>query len=128
MTHSLIELRIGGVAIDIPRSVGYFGGVTAAVSAGLIEPPLGLFIAAVPLIKALTHRRAPTAVRLIGEILEGGAKPIGGEPDAVVKLVDEELSDEIAVALAEMVDRGHGLQRGGLGRSAHAGSRDANQT
>jgi hypothetical protein len=35
--------------------VGYFGGLAVAVSVGMIEAPLALFIAAVPIFKALTN-------------------------------------------------------------------------
>ena len=45
--------RVGPLELDWPRSIGYFGGVGLAVAAGLIEPPLGVFIAAVPFLKML---------------------------------------------------------------------------
>ncbi len=37
---------------SIPR-LGYFAGIALAVSAGLIDPPIGVFIAAIPFIKML---------------------------------------------------------------------------
>lgn len=90
----------------MPRSVGYYGGVAAAVGLGLVEPPLGIFIAGIPVIKALTHRAAPLAIRLVGEILEGGAKPIGGDADAVVRIDDRRLADEKAAEIAAWAERG----------------------
>jgi hypothetical protein len=94
------------MTVDVPRSVGYFGGAAAAVALGLVEPPLGVFIASVPVIKVLTHRAAPTAVRLMGEILEGGAKPVGGDGDAVVRVDDQQLADERAAEIAAQAERG----------------------
>jgi hypothetical protein len=51
--HNVLEVDVGPVAVDVPRSVGYFGGLIVAVGVGLIEPPLALFIAAVPVFKRL---------------------------------------------------------------------------
>jgi hypothetical protein len=42
------------------------------VGLGLVEPPLAIFIAAVPLFKAMTNTALPRAVRFAGEVLEGG--------------------------------------------------------
>lgn len=39
--------------MDWPRSLGYFGGTGLAVATGLIDPPLGLFIATVPFLRML---------------------------------------------------------------------------
>jgi hypothetical protein len=59
-TDSLIEIRIGApgsvlavdvgrVSVDLPRSVGYFGGLAVAVSVGIVEVPL----------TGPVHRRSP---------------------------------------------------------------------
>jgi hypothetical protein len=60
------------------------------VGLGLIEPPLGLFIAAVPAFKALTNTALPRAVRVVGEILEGAAKPVGSDAEGVIVLRDQQ--------------------------------------
>lgn len=112
-TGSLMEVRVGGVTVDVPRTVGYYGGVAVAVGLGLVEPPLGLFIAAVPAIKALTHRAAPKAVRFAGEILEGGAKPVGGDADAVVRIDDPALEAERAAQVVALADRRRAAGTGG---------------
>ena len=104
--RSIWEIRIGAVRIDVPRSVGYYGGVAAAVGLGLIEPPLGIFIAGIPVIGALTHSAAPPAVRLVGEILEGGAKPVGGDAEVVVQIDDRELAAQRAAEIAVLAGRG----------------------
>ena len=87
---NVLEVQIGTIDVDVPRSVGYFGGLAAAVGLGLIEPPLALFIAAVPVYKALTNSVLPRPVRAIGELLEGAAKPVGSDAEGVIQLEDQQ--------------------------------------
>jgi hypothetical protein len=35
---NVLEVEVGRVEVDVPRSVGYFGGLAAAVGLGLVEP------------------------------------------------------------------------------------------
>ncbi|MCW2730857.1 MAG: hypothetical protein JWR13_1673 [Mycobacterium sp.] len=86
---NVLEVEIGTVEVDIPRSIGYFGGLAVAVGLGLIEPPLALFIAAVPAFKAMTNTALPPAVRVVGEVLEGAAKPVGSDAEGVIGFRDE---------------------------------------
>jgi hypothetical protein len=86
---NVLEVQVGTVEVDVPRSVGYFGGLAAAVGLGMIEPPLALFIAAVPVFKALTNTALPRPVRVVGEILEGAAKPVGSDAEGVIQLRDQ---------------------------------------
>jgi hypothetical protein len=79
--------RVGPVEVDWPRSLGFFGGIALAVGAGLIEPPLGLFIAAVPFVKMLDLPRLPNQLRFVGQVLEGVAKPVGGDSEGTVRAV-----------------------------------------
>jgi hypothetical protein len=58
-----LVVRTGSLEIDVPRSFGFFGGIAAGVALGLLEPPLALFIAAVPFVKMLSDQRAPIPVR-----------------------------------------------------------------
>lgn len=90
---NVLEVRAGRVEIDVPRSIGYFGGLAVAVGLGLVEPPLALFIAAVPASKVLTNSALPRAVRVLGEVLEGAAKPVGSDADGVILLTDQGNSD-----------------------------------
>jgi hypothetical protein len=90
---NVLEVQVGTVEVDVPRSVGYFGGLVAAVGFGIIEPPLALFIAAVPLFRALTDSTLPRAVRIVGEVLEGAAKPVGSDADGVIQLSDQKADD-----------------------------------
>ena len=106
------DIQVGPVLIDVPRSIGYFGGVGAAVILGLVDPPLAAFIAAVPFVAMLTHRSLPVPVRFIGEALEGAAKPVGGDDDGYVKLQDEQRERERAQAVAAKARRGDAIGRG----------------
>jgi hypothetical protein len=106
------EIQVGPVLVDVPRSIGYFGGVGAAVALGLVDPPLATFIAAAPFLVMLTHRSLPAPVRFLGETLEGAAKPVGGDDDGYVKLQDEQRDEERARAVAEEARRGNALRTG----------------
>ncbi|MBV9092613.1 MAG: hypothetical protein JO132_01850 [Streptosporangiaceae bacterium] len=79
--------RVGALEIDWPRSLGFFGGVAVAVGAGLIDPPLGLFIVAVPFLKMLDLPRLPGQFRFAAQVFEGVAKPVGGDSQGTVRLV-----------------------------------------
>ncbi|OBK79521.1 hypothetical protein [Mycobacterium sp. 1274761.0] len=87
---NVLEVRVGTVEMDVPRSVGYFGGLAAAVGLGMIEPPLALFIAAVPAFKILTNSALPLSVRAIGEVLEGASKPVDGDAEGVIQIEDQQ--------------------------------------
>jgi hypothetical protein len=97
--ENVLEVQVGTVEVDVPRSIGYFGGLVAATGLGLIEPPLALFIAAVPLYKILTNTAFPTAVRIVGEVLEGAAKPVGSDAEGVIVLEDQRASDTKVIRL-----------------------------
>jgi hypothetical protein len=90
--------RIGPFEVDWPRSLGFFGGVGVAVGIGLIDPPLGLFIAAVPFLKMLDLPGLPTRTRFMGQVFEGVAKPVGGDSDGTVRLVTARGSNTAPVA------------------------------
>lgn len=91
--ENVLEVQVGTVEVDVPRSIGYFGGLVAATGLGLIEPPLALFIAAVPVYKLLTNTAFPRAVRIVGEVLEGAAKPVGSDAEGVIVLQDQHESN-----------------------------------
>jgi hypothetical protein len=78
--------QIGPVEIDWPRTIGYYGGVGLAIAFELVEAPLAIFIAAIPLLKMLNHPGASGPTRFVGELLEGAAKPVGGSSEATVQL------------------------------------------
>jgi hypothetical protein len=102
---NVLEIQVGTVEVDVPRTVGYFGGLAVAVAVGMIEPPLALFIAAVPVFKSLTNTALPTAVRLVGEVLEGAAKPVGSDAEGVIELKDQQQSGTRVVNVAPKATR-----------------------
>lgn len=79
--------RLGPVEIDWPRSMGYFGGIALAVGLEIIDPPLAIFIAAIPFIKMLNGSGLPTPTRFVAQMLEGLSKPVGGDTQGTIRLV-----------------------------------------
>jgi hypothetical protein len=98
-------VNLGPVRIDVPRSIGFYGAIGLAVGAGLIEPPLGVFIAAVPLIKMATNSRAPQPLTWLGQLLDGAAKPVGGDAEGTIRLADPEAAVEQAAQTVALADR-----------------------
>ena len=84
--------EIGPIKVDVARSLGFFGGLALAVGLELIAPEIALFVAAVPLVKLLKRRDATIPERAVAAIIEGAAKPVGGDAEATVrpKWVDEQ--------------------------------------
>src|SRR5437016_4446783 len=109
-TEPVFEVRFGPVAVDVPRSVGYFSGVALAVSVGVVEPWLGLFIAAVPFLKILTHHALPITVRAIGEMFEGAARPVGGDAEGTIRLDDQDKTEEEAIDISSKAALGDHLR------------------
>jgi hypothetical protein len=98
---NVLEVQVDTVEVDVPRSMGYFGGLAVATEVGLIEPPLALSIAAVPLFKSLTNTALPTAVRVVvGEVLEGAAKPVASDAEGVIELKDQQQSGTKVINVA----------------------------
>ncbi len=85
--------QFGPVEIDWPRTIGYYGGIGLATAFGLVEPPLAIFIAAIPLLKMLNHPGASVPTRFVGQLLDGAAKPVGGSAEATIQLTSSKGSD-----------------------------------
>src|SRR5581483_5950319 len=81
--------RFGPIEIDWPRTIGYYGGIGLALAFELVEPPLAIFIAAIPALKMLNHPGASRPTRFVGQLLEGAAKPVGGSSESTVQLQDK---------------------------------------
>lgn len=84
-----LEGRRGPFRVDWPRSAGYFGGIGLATVAGLVDPPLAVFIAVVPFVKMLNTPEASAPVRYLSQFFEGMAKPVGGDSEGTVTLARE---------------------------------------
>jgi hypothetical protein len=78
--------EMGPVVVDWPRTVGYYSGITLALAFELIEPPLAIFIAAIPILKMLNRPKAPLPMRMVSQLLEGAAKPVGGDSSSTIQL------------------------------------------
>jgi hypothetical protein len=108
--------HIGPLEIDWPRTIGYYGGVGLATAFGLVEPPLALFIAAIPLLKMLNHPGASRPVRFVGELLEGAAKPVGGDSESTIQFTNKPGPQrrsfmQEARQLADQMKNGHQVKR-----------------
>lgn len=85
------------VEVDVPRSLGFYGGIAVAVTAGLVEPPLAVFVALVPLAKMVMNSDVPPALQWIGQVVDGASKPVGGDAPGTIRLADPEQAIEEAV-------------------------------
>ena len=92
----LLHVRLGPLEVDVPQTVGYFGGIGAALALGLLEPPLAAFIAAVPLVKLLADPGSPIPVRLVAEVIKGAAKPVGSDAEGTVRIADASRAEQEA--------------------------------
>lgn len=86
--------QVGPFRIDWPRSIGFYGGLGLAVALGVIEPPVGIFIAAVPFLKMLNQKDHPVPARAVGQVLEGMAKPVGGDAQAAIQLTPSQAGQQ----------------------------------
>ncbi len=53
----------------------------------MIEWPVGLFLAAIPLVKLLDRNALPRAIRFGVHVFDGMAKPVGGDAEGTVRMV-----------------------------------------
>ncbi|GHO85589.1 hypothetical protein [Dictyobacter formicarum] len=81
---------IGSVEIDWPRTIGYYGGIGLAVALELIDLPLAIFIGAIPFFKMLNRPQASRPTRFMSQLLEGAAKPVGGDAEATLQLLTDD--------------------------------------
>jgi hypothetical protein len=105
-----LTITFGRIEIDVPRSLGYFGAVGVAVAFGVIEPPLGVFIAAVPFVKMLGKADLIQPVRFAAAVIDGAAQPVGGEAEGTVRLRDPEQEAAEDVATAQSARRGRQIE------------------
>ena len=67
-------------------AIGYYGGIGLALALEMMEPPLALFIAAIPIFKMLNRPRASWPTGLSSQLLHGMASPGGDDGDSAVQL------------------------------------------
>ncbi len=78
-------VRLGPVHVDVPRSLGYFGGIGLAVALDLIAPEIALFVALIPIVKLLRRKDATKIEKALAAVVEGAAKPLGGDAESTVR-------------------------------------------
>ena len=110
--------HVGKVDVDIPRSVGYFGAIGLAVAFEVIEWPVGLFIAAIPFVKMLNRPKLPDPVRFVEHVLDGAAKPVGGDSEGTIRIAGQQPSSEPPSTDAANAGKGKAAQGNGQRRSA----------
>lgn len=82
--------QVGILEIDWPKTIGYYGGIGLALAFELIDPPVAAFIAFIPLFKLLSHPKLPMPARVVGQMLEGAAQPVGGADEATIHLANDD--------------------------------------
>lgn len=82
--------QFGPIEVNWPKTIGYYGGVALAVGFELIEPPVGLFIASIPLIKMLSRPKFAQPLRFASQVLQGASIPLNGDAEASIRIHPEE--------------------------------------
>ena len=77
--------RADHVEIDWPRSIGFFGALGAAVALDLVPVAIAGFVAAVPFLKLLNRPDASTPRRFVSHLVDGAAKPVGGDSEGTIR-------------------------------------------
>ncbi|HVH63200.1 MAG TPA: hypothetical protein VNA65_06325 [Candidatus Dormibacteraeota bacterium] len=83
--------RTDHLEIDWPRSLGFFGALGAAVALDLVPVPIAAFVAAVPFLKLINRPNASRPERFISHLVDGAAKPVGGDAEGTVRWAPGEI-------------------------------------
>lgn len=92
--NDVLVMRTDRVEVNRPKLVGYYGGIGLALAAEIIEPPLALFIGAIPLVKMLKRPGASIPTRLVAQLVEGAAIPVGGEAQSAIQIKSPRESEQ----------------------------------
>lgn len=71
--------------VDWPRSIGFFGALGVAAALELVPVSVAIFVAAVPFLKLMDDPGASTPRRFISHLVDGAAKPVGGDSEGTVR-------------------------------------------
>lgn len=94
---------LGPLEIDAPKAAGYYAGLAVALALGVVEPPLAVFIAAVPFFQLFTRPDASRTEWAVGEILQGAATPVGGSASPVIRIADRSQSRQPAFLASRLL-------------------------
>src|SRR5437588_4178663 len=73
------------IQVDWPRSIGFFGALGAAVALDLVPIAVAAFVASVPFLKLLNRPGAAKPQRFLSHLVDGAAKPVGGDSEGTVR-------------------------------------------
>jgi hypothetical protein len=73
------------IMVDWPRSIGFFGALGVAAALELVPIPVAIFVASVPFLKLLDRPRSSTPRRFVSHLVDGAAKPVGGDSEGTVR-------------------------------------------
>lgn len=73
------------IMVDWPRSIGFFGALGVAAALELVPIPIALFVGAVPFLKLLDDPSSSTPRRFFTHLVDGAAKPVGGDTEGTVR-------------------------------------------
>src|SRR5579864_4937363 len=85
------------IEIDWPRSLGFFGALGAAIALDLVPIPIAAFVAAVPLLKLLNRPDAAAPQRFFSQVVDGAAKPVGGDSEGTIRWAGTSGADPAAM-------------------------------
>jgi hypothetical protein len=81
------------IEVDWPRSIGFFGALGVAVALDLVSMPIAVFVAAVPFLKMMNRPNAPKPQQFFSHLVDGAAKPVGGDSEGTVRWASHPRSD-----------------------------------
>ena len=113
--------HIGPVEVEWPLTVGYYGGIALAVAFELIEPPLALFVAAIPFLKMLNQPGASQPTRLVSQLLQGMAKPVGGDSPSSIRLTTPDVASAVQQGTPDGPEARQAAAKARAGRRAQSG-------
>lgn len=73
------------IEVDWPRSIGFFGALGVATALNLVPLPIAVFVGAVPFLKLLDDPKSSTPRRFFTHLVDGAAKPVGGDSEGTVR-------------------------------------------
>ena len=73
------------IAVDWPRSIGFFGALGVAAAMDLVPLPIAIFVGAVPFLKLLDDPNSSFPRRFFSHLVDGAAKPVGGDSEGTVR-------------------------------------------
>ena len=116
--------KLGNVEIDWPRSLGFFGALGAAVALDLVPVPIAFFVGSVPFFKLLNQPDAPTPQRFFSHVMDGAAKPVGGDSEGTIRWSRSSASRGAKGGTSDAeFGAGRGRSGGGRRSSARRGAR-----